>query len=90
MLMKDNKIKDFIFITIGVLLVSIAVVYFYEPNNIAAGGISGLAIIINNFIPAIPVGLLVMMMDCILFIIAFIVIGSKFGAKSIYASLNLS
>ena len=88
--MNDNKIKDFIFITIGVLLVSISVVYFFEPNNIAAGGISGLAIIINNFIPAIPVGALVLMMDSILFIIAFLVIGSKFGAKSLYASLTLS
>ena len=88
--MKDTKIKDFIFITLGVLLVSISVVYFFQPNNIAAGGISGLAIVINHFIPKIPVGLLVLMMDGILFIVAFIVIGGKFGAKSIYASLTLS
>ena len=88
--MKDTKIKDFIFITLGVLLVSISVVYFFQPNNIAAGGISGLAIVINHFIPKIPVGLLVLMMDGILFIVAFIVIGGKFGAMSIYASLTLS
>ena len=30
------------------------------------------------------------MMDCILYIVAFLVIGSKFGGKSIYASLTLS
>ena len=71
-------------------LVAISVVYFFQPNNIAAGGVSGIAIIINNFVPGIPIGLLVLMMDCILYIVAFLVIGSKFGGKSIYANLTLS
>ena len=88
--MKKNNIKDFTLITIGVFLVAIAVVYFFTPNNIAAGGISGLAIIINNYIPKVPIGLLILILDSILYIIAFLVIGSKFGGKSIYASLALS
>lgn len=88
--MKKENVKEFVLITLGVLLVAISVVYFFEPNNIAAGGISGLAIIINNYIPSIPLGLLVLAMDCILYIIAFAVIGGKFGGKSIYASLSLS
>ena len=86
---KDN-IRDFILITIGVLLVGISVVYFYQPNNLAAGGVSGLAIIINHYIPAISVGPLILIMNVILYIVAFIVIGSNFGGKSIYASLALS
>ena len=88
--MKRESIKEFALITIGIFLVAISVVYFFEPNNIAAGGVSGIAIIINNFVPGIPIGLLVLMMDCILYIVAFLVIGSKFGGKSIYASLTLS
>ena len=88
--MNKGNLKDFVLITFGVFLVAISVVYFFQPNNIAAGGISGIAIIINNFVPSIPIGLLVLMMDCILYIVAFLVIGSKFGGKSIYASLTLS
>ena len=88
--MNRGNLRDFMFITFGVFLVAISVVYFFQPNNIAAGGVSGIAIIINNFVPGIPIGLLVLMMDCILYIVAFLVIGSKFGGKSIYASLTLS
>lgn len=88
--MRKDKIKDFILITIGVLLVGISVVYFFEPNNITAGGITGLAIVINNYLPYIPVGILMLIMDAILYVVAFLIIGSKFGAKSIYASLVLS
>lgn len=86
---KDN-IKDFTLITMGVLLVGISVVYFFQPNNLAAGGVSGLAIIINHYIPSISVGPLILIMNVILYIVAFIVIGSNFGGKSIYASLALS
>lgn len=88
--MSKSKAKDFLLITIGVFLVAVSVVYFFQPNNIAAGGVTGLAIVINNYIPFISVGPLVLIMDGILYIIAFLVLGSKFGGKSIYASIVLS
>lgn len=88
--MSKDKIKDFGLITIGVLLVAISVVYFFEPNNITAGGITGLAIVINNYLPYIPIGIIMLIMDAILYVVAFLIIGSKFGGKSIYASLVLS
>lgn len=88
--MRKDNFKDFLLITIGILLVAISVVYFFEPNNIAAGGITGLAIVINHYIPFISIGPLVLIMDATLFVIALIVIGAKFGAKSIYCSLLLS
>lgn len=85
-----RTIKEYALITIGILLVAISVKFFLAPNKIAAGGISGAAIIINYFIPSLPIGLLMLIMDAILFVVAFIVIGSKFGAKTIYTSLSLS
>ena len=88
--MKRENIKEFALITIGILLVAISVVYFFEPNNIAAGGITGLAIVINHYIPFISIGPLVLMMDAILFIVALIILGAKFGAKTIYSSFLLS
>lgn len=88
--MRKDNLKEFLLITVGILLVAISVVYFFEPNNIAAGGITGLAIVINHYIPFISIGPLVLIMDATLFVIALIVIGAKFGAKSIYCSLLLS
>ena len=88
--MKKKNIKEFALITIGILLVAISVVYFFEPNNIAAGGITGLAIVINHYIPFISIGPLVLMMDAVLFVIALIVLGAKFGAKTIYSSFIIS
>ena len=88
--MKRESIKEFALITMGIFLVAVSVVYFFEPNNIAAGGITGLAIVINHYIPFISIGPLVLMMDAILFIVALIVLGVKFGAKTIYSSFLLS
>lgn len=88
--MGKDKVRDFSLITIGVLLVAISVVYFFEPNNITAGGITGLAIVINNYLPYIPIGAMMLIMDTVLYVVAFIIIGSKFGGKSIYSSIVLS
>lgn len=85
-----KAVKEYAFITAGIMLVAAGVYYFLVPSNLAAGGVSGLAMVINKFVPTLPVGLLMLLMNIILFIIAFIIIGPNFGAKTIYASLGLS
>lgn len=85
-----KKFREYLLITVGYILVALSLELFLVPNKIAAGGVSGIAIIINHIIPILDVGLLMLAMNVILFIIAFIVIGNKFGGKSIYASLGLS
>ncbi|MBO1265943.1 YitT family protein [Proteiniclasticum sp. SCR006] len=88
--MKKFSIKDFVMITLGIFLVAFGLEYFHIPNNIAAGGVSGLAIIINNFIPALPVGIIILILNVILFAVAFLTLGGGFGAKTLYASFGLS
>ena len=85
-----KKFKEYLLITLGIFLVALSIEFFLVPNQLAAGGVSGMAIVINHYIPAFSVGALVLIMNVILFIIAFLVIGNKFGAKTIYASLGLS
>ncbi len=85
-----KNFKEYVLITLGVILVAIGIEFFLAPNKIAAGGVSGMAIIINYYMPRVPIGLLMLIMNVILFIIAFIVIGNKFGGKTIYTSLSLS
>lgn len=85
-----KKFREYILITIGFILVALSLELFLVPNKIAAGGVSGIAIIVNSIFPFLDVGLLMLGMNIILFIVAFMVIGNKFGGKSIYASLGLS
>ncbi|MGL5378410.1 YitT family protein [Clostridium sp.] len=85
-----SKIKEYGMITFGVLLVALSLEYFFIPNNIAAGGLTGLAIVINHYIPAISTGPLVFMMDLVLFIVGFIFLGKAFGVKTVYASFSLA
>lgn len=85
-----KKFKEYLQITFGVLILAFATQFFLVPNKIAAGGVTGIAIIINHFVPFLPIGSLMLGMNLILFIIAFIVIGPQFGGKTIFASLGLS
>ena len=85
-----KKIREFSVIILGVFLVAIGVYFFMIPNNIAGGGINGLAIIINSYIPSLPIGAIMFCIDAVLFLVAFIVIGPSFGGKTIFSSLLLS
>lgn len=85
-----KKIKDFSVIILGVFLVAIGVYFFMIPNNIAGGGINGLAIVINSYIPSLPIGAIMFCIDAVLFLVAFVVIGPSFGGKTIFSSLLLS
>lgn len=85
-----KTVREYIFITIGVFLVALSIEFFFAPNKIAAGGVTGIAIIINNYMPKLQIGLLVLIMNIILLVIGFIAIGNKFGGKTIYTSLMLS
>lgn len=84
-----KTIRDYLVITFGIILVAAGLYFFLMPNNLATGGVNGLGIIISSY-TGMPVGALMMIMNIVLFIIAFVVIGPNFGAKTIYASLGLS
>lgn len=85
-----NLAKDYVLITLGVVLVAFGIQYFYAPNEIAGGGLSGLALVISNYIPNLSVGTIIFIGNLILFVIAFILVGGDFGVKTIYASFALS
>lgn len=85
-----KEFKDFLVITLGVFLVAIGLYFFLMPHNIAAGGVNGFAMVINHYFPIFPVGSIMIILNIILFVLAFILIGPNFGGKTIYASLSLS
>jgi len=92
--MKKNNFatiaKDYTLLTLGVILVAFGIQYFYAPNEIAGGGLSGMALVISHYVPVLSVGTIILIGNIILFIISFILIGGDFGFKTIYASFMLS
>ncbi|SHH32883.1 YitT family protein [Clostridium grantii] len=82
--------KEYFIIFIGLLLVALEITYIMIPNNIVSGGIGGLAIVINHFFTNISVGFIMLILNIILFIIAFVFLGGEFGVKTIICSLSLS
>lgn len=83
-------IKDYVIITIGVIIVALGLCFFLVPADLAVGGVTGFAMVINNILPQLSIGHMMFIMNLILFIVAFILIGRQFGAKTIYASFALT
>lgn len=84
-----QKLKEYFLATVGVAIGAFALEYFFFPLDIAAGGVSGLALAINQVIDINP-SILVFIFNILLFVLAFFLIGSSFGAKSIYATVMMS
>ncbi len=85
-----RKIKEFMLMNLGIIMVACGMYFFLMTNNLAIGGANGLAIVINYFIPNVSVGIIMIAINIVLFIVAFIFIGSNFGVKTIYSSFGVS
>lgn len=82
-------LKEYLIITLGVAIIVFGFEFFFFPNQIASGGVSGLALVINKIV-GIETGIIMIVCNVILFILAFSLIGGKFGIKSAYAAFSLS
>ncbi|MBF4694294.1 YitT family protein [Fusibacter ferrireducens] len=83
-------IREYFMTTLGVIVVAIGICFFLIPANLATGGITGLAMVINHLMPSISIGVILLFLNIILFAVGFIAIGPQFGAKTIYASFLLT
>lgn len=85
---KSDFMKEFIVITFATLIVSAAVFFFLIPSQASVGSISGLAMILGNIIP-LHISIITFILNGLLLIIGFLLIGKEFGAKTVYTSLLL-
>lgn len=84
-----NVIKDYLMITLGIFIAAAAVYFFLVPSGVTVGSASGLGVIIAHFIP-LPLSTITFIINLVLLIIGFILIGRDFGIKTVYSSLSLS
>ena len=80
-----KNIISFLIITFGAAIFALGFVWCYQPNEIASGGVTGLAQLINHLFPVVPVGTLVIILNIPLFLLGWKLIGGRLLIGSLYA-----
>ncbi len=86
---KYRTVIEYFGLTVGCALMAFSLNFFLEPNGIAPGGVTGLAIVIYRAI-GIPIDITNLAINIPLFIIGIMVLGKVFGMKTAYATIMLS
>ena len=85
---KKLSLRESVILIVGMFIVAVAVYYMMMPGGFVLGSLSGLVIVLVNFIP-LPVSVLTFIINGILLVIGFLLIGKEFGGKTIVASILL-
>ena len=86
--MIKRAIKEYLLITFGAVLAGSTIYFFMMPSNLVIGSTSALAMVLGNLIP-IPVSVIALIINVFLLILAFLLLGREFGAKTVYTSILL-
>lgn len=87
--MKKAKLfTEMLAITLGTALVGAAVYFFMIPSGLPLGSVSGLAMLIANVVP-LSIATITMILNVILLILGFLLLGNEFGVKTVYTSILL-
>lgn len=79
-------LKEYIMITIAVILMDIGIYVFKFPNNFSFGGVSGLAVVATHFVP-LTASQINLTVNMILLIFGFMFLGRNFGVKTAYVTI---
>ena len=75
-------------LTVAVAIIAAAVYFFLVPSHASVSSISGLGIVLANFIP-LPLSAITMILNVVLLLIGFVTCGREFGVKTVYTSVML-
>ena len=83
-----NIAKETVILTVAVAIIAAAVYFFLVPSHTSVSSISGLGIVLSNFVP-LPLSVITMLLNVVLLIIGFFTCGREFGVKTVYTSVML-
>ena len=90
---KSGKIKTFcvdcLYDVVGSLIYGVGILCFTAPNQVAPGGVSGVATLIN-FVTGLPIGAMNFAINVPLVIIGFLILGKTFTAKTLKSVVIMS
>ena len=80
--------KETLILIVAVAIIAAAVYFFLVPSHTSISSISGLGIVLTNFIP-LPLSAITMVLNVVLLVIGFMTCGKEFGQKTVYTSVLL-
>lgn len=84
----SELIKETLILTVAVAVIAAAVFFFLVPSHASVSSISGLGIVLSNFVP-LPLSAITMILNVVLLLIGFVTCGKEFGIKTVYTSIML-
>ena len=81
-------VRELVILTGAVAIIAAAVYFFLVPSHASVSSISGLGIVLANFVP-LPLSAITMILNVVLLVIGFLTCGREFGAKTVYTSILL-
>lgn len=85
-----KKLIDWFMLFSGTLLLSAGVYFFKIPNGFSTGGVSGISTVLSPFIPVLSPATLIMIINMILLLVGFFVLGKSFGIRTAVCSICFS
>ena len=89
---KQNRalaaVQEVCILTAAVAVIAASVYFFLVPSHTSVSSISGLGIVLSNFVP-LPLSAITMILNVVLLLIGFLTCGREFGAKTVYTSILL-
>lgn len=83
-----KTVREIFVMTAATLIIAAAVFFFLIPSHAAVSSVSGLAIVLSNFVP-LSVSAITMVLNVVLLIAGFLLCGHEFGFKTVYTSILL-
>ena len=81
----SRVVRDYIWITLGSVIYSLSFDLFYVPNQIGFGGLTALGMILNYFVPGLPIGMVVLVLNIPIFILGWKFLGGHTLISSLFA-----
>ena len=84
-------IKEYLLITLGLTLYALGWAMFLTPNGMIGGGVTGFSAILQYATSGlIPISVTYFVLNIVLLIVGTKILGTGFGAKTIYAIIMTS
>lgn len=85
-----KKISEFLQMSAGMVLLTVGVYFFKIPNGFSTGGVSGIGTLLGTLCPRLSPATWISLINILLLLVGFVVLGRETGVKTVYCSLLFS
>ena len=84
---KKRGWQDLALLTLGDVIMVIGIYFFKYPNHFSTGGVSGISVILNHYIPSLSPGTIGLIVNLALLAVGFLLLGKEFSLRTAYVTV---